>query len=201
MITGNRITLVQLRARSQIVSNGSTGFITLVSSAMFSDLSQLDLRPEGWLNMTSYFATAFKTGSYPPISKDKIVMWSRPHPAFATAPDPVGRPANYQIVSSLLDGQAILVVIPRPQTADKLWVVVFATSPATVTLSTSSTESQTFKVGAGMTKLSLAISAGGYMEAVLQRNGQTVINLRPEGFYFNPSPPSYNFNALVVSSS
>lgn len=54
--------------------------------------------------MTSYYATAFKTGAYPAISKDQIVMWSRPHPALATAPDPVGRPANYQLVSPYVDG-------------------------------------------------------------------------------------------------
>ncbi|KAF8555251.1 glycoside hydrolase family 71 protein [Imleria badia] len=137
----------------------------------------------GWLSMTSYYATAFKTGTYPAISKDQIVIWSRPHPAFATAPDPVGRPANYEI------------------TADKIWAVVFATSPATVTLSTSSTESQTFSVTAGVTKLSLPISAGGFMKAVLQRNGQTIIDLQPQNFSFNPSPPSYNYNAFVVSSS
>ncbi|KAG8214499.1 glycoside hydrolase family 71 protein [Butyriboletus roseoflavus] len=137
----------------------------------------------GWLNMTSYYATAFKTGTYPTISKDRIIMWSRPHPAFATAPDPVSRPTNYQI------------------TQDKIWAVVFATSPATVTLSTSSTESQTFQVAAGVSKLSLSISAGGSMKAVLQRNGQTIVDLQPESFYFNPSPSLYNFNALVVSSA
>ncbi|KAN0087472.1 glycoside hydrolase family 71 protein [Tylopilus felleus] len=137
----------------------------------------------GWLNMTSYYATAFKTGTYPTISKDQIFMWSRPHPAFATAPDPVGPPANYQI------------------TADKIWVVVFATSSATVTLSTSSTISQTFNVAAGVTKLSLSISPGGFMKAVLERNGLTIINLQPQNFTFNPSPPSYNFNAFVVSST
>ncbi|KAH0831955.1 glycoside hydrolase family 71 protein [Lanmaoa asiatica] len=137
----------------------------------------------GWLNMTSYYATAFKTGTYPTISKDRIFMWSRPHPALATAPDPVARPTNYEI------------------SADKIWVVVFATSPANVTLSTSSTESQTFPVTTGVTKLSLLINAGGYMKAVLQRNGQTIVNLQPESFYFNPSPSSYNFNAFVASSS
>ncbi|KAI9573692.1 glycoside hydrolase family 71 protein [Boletus coccyginus] len=137
----------------------------------------------GWLSMTSYYATAFKTGTYPAISKDQIFMWSRPHPAFATAPDSIGRPANYQI------------------TIDKVWVVVFATSPATVTLSTSSTESQTFNVTAGATKLSVPINAGGFMKAVLQRNGQTIVSLQPQNFTFDPSPPSYNFNAFVVSSS
>ncbi|KIJ64429.1 glycoside hydrolase family 71 protein [Hydnomerulius pinastri MD-312] len=136
----------------------------------------------GWLNLTSYYATAFKTGSFPIITKDQIIMWSRPHPALATAPDPVGQPANFQI------------------TQDKIWAVVLAASPATVTLSTSSSQSQTFNVSAGLTKLSMPIQAGGFMHATLQRNGHTSINLQPQNFTFNPNPSSYNFNALVVAS-
>ncbi|KAF9242611.1 glycoside hydrolase family 71 protein [Melanogaster broomeanus] len=137
----------------------------------------------GWLNMTSYYATAFKTGSYPAITTDKIIMWSRPHPALATAPDPVCQPTNFQI------------------TQDKIWVIVMAASPGNVTLSTSSTQSQTFNVGTGLTKLSLPIQAGGFMKATLQRNGQTVINLQPTNFVFSPNPSSYNFNAFVIASS
>ncbi|KAH7885391.1 glycoside hydrolase family 71 protein [Phlebopus sp. FC_14] len=136
----------------------------------------------GWLNLTLYYATAFKTGSYPTVTKDQIIMWSRPHPALATAPDPVGQPANFQI------------------TQDKVWAVVMATSPANVTVSTSSTQSQTFSVAAGLTKLSVGIQAGGFMRATLQRNGQTAIDLQPQNFTFNPNPPSYNFNAFVTAS-
>lgn len=136
----------------------------------------------GWLNLTLYYATAFKTGSYPPVTKDQIVMWSRPHPALATAPDPVGQPQNFQI------------------TEDKVWAVVLATSSGTVTLSTSSSQSQTFSVSAGVSKLTIPITSGGYMAATLSRNGQTVINLKSTNFTFNPNPPSYNFNALVISS-
>ncbi|KAG9313201.1 glycoside hydrolase family 71 protein [Chiua virens] len=138
----------------------------------------------GWLNLTSYYATAFKTGVYPTITKDQILMWSRPHPALADAPDdPVGRPNNYQIAS------------------DKISVIVFAKSPATVTLSTSSTHSKKFNVTAGATKLTLPIEAGGFMKAVLKRNSQTIIDLEPKDFRFDPSPSSYNFNAFVACSS
>ncbi|KIK99634.1 glycoside hydrolase family 71 protein [Paxillus rubicundulus Ve08.2h10] len=136
----------------------------------------------GWLNLTSYYAAAFKTGSYPAITKDKIIMWSRPHPALATAPDPVGQPTNFQI------------------TQDKVWAIVMAASPGIVTLSTSSTQSQTFNVTAGVTKLSLPIQANGFMHATLQRNGETIIDLQPQNFTFDPNPPSYNFNAYVVAS-
>jgi glucan endo-1,3-alpha-glucosidase len=75
-----------------------------------------------------------------------------------------------------------------------------AVSPGIVTLSTSSTQSQTFNVTAGVTKLSLAIQANGFMHATLQRNGKTVIDLQPQNFTFDPNPPSYNFNAYVVAS-
>jgi len=53
----------------------------------------------GWLDLTSYYATAYKTGSFPMITKDKLVIWARTHPGKAKAPDPVGPPANFQLVS------------------------------------------------------------------------------------------------------
>ena len=107
---GNLITLALLRVRNRIVRPGWTGLIILVSFATLCNLCfSADLRLQGWLNMTSYYATAFKTGTYPAISKDQIFMWSRPHPANATAPDPVARPANYQIVSPFLDGHAVWI--------------------------------------------------------------------------------------------
>ena len=54
-----------------------------------------------WLDMTSYYATAYKTGSYPKIETDKIYMWARPHAVDADAPDPVGKPDNFQLVSDI----------------------------------------------------------------------------------------------------
>ena len=51
-----------------------------------------------WLSLTKYYATAFKTGQYPTIEKDQIVMWSRPHSTSASAPDPVPQPSNFQLV-------------------------------------------------------------------------------------------------------
>ena len=57
--------------------------------------------------MTSYYATAYKTGSYPQIETDKIYMWARPHAVDADAPDPVGKPDNFQLVSD------IFLVLPR----------------------------------------------------------------------------------------
>ena len=49
----------------------------------------------GWLEMAEYYATAFKTGSYPVIKKDKVYLWARPHPASANAINPAApRPNN-----------------------------------------------------------------------------------------------------------
>ena len=47
--------------------------------------------------LTNYYATAFKTGNYPSISQDQIIMWSRPHPHDATASnDGAGQPTGWQ---------------------------------------------------------------------------------------------------------
>ncbi|TFK58573.1 glycoside hydrolase [Pluteus cervinus] len=52
----------------------------------------------GWLELTQYYATGFKTGQLPQIEKDKLFMWSRTHPANAQAPDPVGQPSNFELM-------------------------------------------------------------------------------------------------------
>ncbi|KAG2359484.1 glycoside hydrolase [Suillus spraguei] len=138
---------------------------------------------DGWLNLTSYYASAFKTGTYSTPTKDQLIMWSRPHPALASASDDmVGRPTNYQI------------------TSDNVWAVVLATSPATVVLSTSSSQSQTFKVTAGVSKLAVPIKSGGTMRGTLTRGGQTVIDLQATNFTFQAKPTTYNFNAHVIAS-
>ena len=84
------------------------------------------------------------------------------------------------------------------QFQDTLWAVVFATAPATVTLSTADGVSQNFNVQAGVNKLSMQLTPGGYMHGTVVRNGQTVIDLKPDGYTFNPNPPDYNYNAFVA---
>ena len=132
-----------------------------------------------WLDMTTYYANAFKTGSYPEINQDKIYLWSRPHPRDATASsDSVGKPDSYQLME------------------DAVYAVVMATSPSKVTLSTGPS-SKTFDVPAGVSKLTIPISAGGTMYGKVERDGNTVVELDPE-FNFNPNPKTYNYNALVA---
>ncbi|KIP05382.1 glycoside hydrolase family 71 protein [Phlebiopsis gigantea 11061_1 CR5-6] len=133
-----------------------------------------------WLDMTNYFATGYKTGSYPVITEDKLYLWARPHPSNANAPDPVGKPDNFQLDQ------------------DVLWAVVFATAPGTVTLHTSDTTSQTFSVTAGVNKLSTNLTPGGYMRGTLARNGQTVIDFTPQGYTFDANPQTYNYNAFTA---
>ncbi|EPQ54502.1 glycoside hydrolase [Gloeophyllum trabeum ATCC 11539] len=162
---------------------GESHYIGPIEGAQPNSQAWVDgLNHTGWLDMTSYFATAYKTGSYPAITKDKIYLWSRTHPRDADANDPVGKPSNFEL------------------TQDQLWAVVMTTAPATVTLSTSATSSQTFNVPAGLSKLSMPITAGGTMKGVISRNGQDVVTLQPDGFQFNGSPASYNYNAFVAFS-
>lgn len=136
-----------------------------------------------WLDMTSYYATAFKTGSFPDITEDKLYLWARPHPRDATASnDPVGKPQSFQLME------------------DVVFAVVMATSPSMVTLSTGPSSSQTFNVSSGVTKLSIPISAGGTMYGKIQRDGNTIVELDPQ-FTFDGNPTTYNYNAMVAFAS
>ena len=48
----------------------------------------------------AYYISAFKTGSYPPITKDRIFLWGRLYPTNATAEhDNVGKPDHWEWVS------------------------------------------------------------------------------------------------------
>jgi glucan endo-1,3-alpha-glucosidase len=133
-----------------------------------------------WLDMTTYYATAFKTGSFPEITEDKIYLWSRPHPRDATASsDPVGKPQSFQLLE------------------DVVFAVVMATSPSKVTLSTGPSSSQTFDVPSGVTKLTIPISGGGTMYGKIERGGNIIVELDPD-FTFNPNPTTYNYNAMVA---
>ena len=132
--------------------------------------------------LTKYYSTAFKTGVYPTITKDSIVMWQRPHPHDATAlNDGAGRPTGWQ------------------WTDDNLYAVVLTTGPATVTL-TSGSNTQTFNVQGGLTKLKIPSSAGSISGSIV-RSGSTVASYTsPYVVYYN-SPITYNFNYFLGGSS
>jgi glucan endo-1,3-alpha-glucosidase len=137
----------------------------------------------GWLDMTAYYAAAFKTGAYPAVRTDKVYVWARPHAHGAQAPDPVGAPANAAL------------------TADAVWAVVLATAPGTLVLDTGAPGGpQAFAVVPGANKFSAPIAPGGGMHATLQRAGQTVVDVHPD-FTFDGAPQAYNYNALVAFGS
>ncbi|CAA7261980.1 unnamed protein product [Cyclocybe aegerita] len=135
-----------------------------------------------WYDLSEYYITAFKTGSYPAITKDVIYFWARPHPARATASgDSIGKPTGWD------------------WTEDSMWAVVFATSSGTVTLSCGSS-SNTFSVNAGVTKLKIPLSQG-KMAVQMKRNGQTIINYSPSDYTYALTPVLYNYNAWVGSAT
>ncbi|KAF8161484.1 glycoside hydrolase family 71 protein [Crassisporium funariophilum] len=181
--------LISMRNRidmAQIISwndYGESHYIGPIKGAQPNSQAWVDGYPhEAWLHLNRYFAVAFKTGTYPAITKDQIYMWARPHPKGATAPDRVPRPNNWQL------------------TDDKAWMIVFATSPSTVEAYTSNNQKQTFQVKVGMTKLSFALKADGGMRAIMIRNNKTVAECNPIAYRFESRPGVYNFNVLVAMS-
>ncbi|KAK7469233.1 hypothetical protein VKT23_003722 [Stygiomarasmius scandens] len=160
---------------------------------------------EAWLPLTAYYATAFKTGSFPNITKEdeKLFMWSRPHPAQATASqDGVGNVLGSELAE------------------DSVWAITLLAEPANITFevyqmdqmpdanasatnnSNSSAPvtdsdpdpdaqsqvqvvaSQTFSVPAGLSKLSVPISVP---DSVQQQGG---VGVSVRGRVVRSSSPS-----------
>ena len=104
--------------------------------------------------------------------------------AAATAPDPIGPPRTFEL------------------TQDQAWAVVLASADGEVTLSTSTENTKTFQVTAGVNKLAVPIVPGGTLNAQLVRDGATVVNLATPGtdFTFNGVPETFNYNIFVASA-
>ncbi|QRW12672.1 alpha-1,3-glucanase [Ceratobasidium sp. AG-Ba] len=126
---------------------------------------------QAWLEMTSYYATAFKTGQYPAITKDQVFLSARPHPAKAMP------------------------------TEDNLWAVVFATQPGKLTLSADPSKPQSFDIPAGVSKLQIPLIPGQGITATLTRNGATVVDMKPDfTFNPNPETYNYNAATFIGSA-
>ncbi|CDO71438.1 Glycoside Hydrolase Family 71 protein [Trametes cinnabarina] len=139
---------------------------------------------QGFLEITNHFATWYKTGAEPPITTDQLVMWARPHPKNAKASsDPLPPPTNFEL------------------TQDQLWAVVLATAPASLTLATGDNATQTFDVQPGVNKFNMSLTPGGFMQGTLTRNNVAVIDLKPDGYTFDPNPATFNFNVFVAAAS
>ncbi|KAH9855566.1 glycosyl hydrolase family 71-domain-containing protein [Lenzites betulinus] len=142
---------------------------------------------QGWLDLMQYYITAYKTGAYPTITKDRVFLWGRLYPANASVPaDTVGKPANYE------------------WTQDYMWAITLLPTAANITLSCGST-TQTTLAPAGLSKLKLPLKLTGSTascaaKAVIARGGKTALTFAPAGYTFSANPPSYNFNAFVAAS-
>ncbi|TFY78477.1 hypothetical protein EWM64_g5537 [Hericium alpestre] len=164
-------------------------FLSFDMSAQPNSQAWVDGFPhDPWLVLNAYFIRAFKEGRMPPVEKDRIFMWARPHPKAAEATeDDVGRPTGWEL------------------TDDVFWVVVFATAPAIVILDTGAQTPSTpgrHDIGAGVTKLAHKLVAGGGMRGQTIRGGTVVAECAPspEEYKFEARPRTYNFNAYVAMS-
>ncbi|KAI0763934.1 glycosyl hydrolase family 71-domain-containing protein [Trametes elegans] len=139
---------------------------------------------QGWLDLMQYYITAYKTGAYPAIAKDRVFLWGRLAPANASAPaDRVGRPDHAEWAQ------------------DAAWAVALLTAPANVTISCGRAAVRTALVPAGLAKLKLPLPAAGCsVEAAVTRGAKTVLSFAPAGFTYNTRPAAYNFNAFVAAS-
>ncbi|KAK7689418.1 hypothetical protein QCA50_007210 [Cerrena zonata] len=136
---------------------------------------------QGWLDLMKYYITAYKTGIYPAVTKDRVFTWARLYPAAANSTDPVGKPDNWQ------------------WTQDYLWTVSILSAPANVT-QTCGNSTSTTAVPAGLSKLKLPLMTNCSVKVVVNRGNTTSLTFEPTGFNFSTSPPSYNFNAFVAAS-
>ena len=85
-----------------------------------------------------------------------------------------------------------------------MFVVVLASTASQVQLSTAANPSenvQTFDVPAGATRLAIPLTRNGGMSGKILRNGEVIASVHPEGFFFNPNPETYNFNAFAAMGS
>ncbi|KAF8515356.1 glycoside hydrolase family 71 protein [Hysterangium stoloniferum] len=153
----------------------------------------------GWLDLTAYYAHAFKTGVYPTVTRDKIVMWARPHARDAEASgDDVARPTNFQLTE---DSLWATVLVPAPSTV-VLSVAPQSSNASPISLSSgvNSTTSKVFDVPAGASHLKIPLIVNGGMRAAVFRNNELVLDFSPGGFTFDSSPKTFNFNAFAAAS-
>jgi glucan endo-1,3-alpha-glucosidase len=127
-------------------------------------------------------AYGYKTANWPTVTKDKIIIWSRPHPKSAnpTAPT-LARPRNWQY------------------TDDTLYAFVLAVTDCQVTL-TSGANTMTVNVKAGSSRLSIT-SAPGQISTSMSRNGKVVVQYASgSAFQYTNTPKDYNYNYFVAST-
>ncbi|KAG8986907.1 hypothetical protein FRB90_003702 [Tulasnella sp. 427] len=128
-----------------------------------------------FLEMTGYYASAFKSGEWPSITSDKIFIYGRPHGVNDQASgDSLSRPERFNWVS------------------DRLWVVLFSTGSGSLTV-TQGSSSSTTQVKAGVNKISIPLGVASSVTAILRRGGDQVFEFTAP-ISFGHSPKAYNFN-------
>ncbi|KAJ3813075.1 glycosyl hydrolase family 71-domain-containing protein [Lentinula aff. lateritia] len=138
----------------------------------------------GFFDLSAYYIAAFKTGTYPQITKDTIYFWLRPHPAGINAnKDPLPKPEGWD------------------WTSDTLWAAVFCSSTCNVTLQVGAYSQDFNNLPHGVNKISIPLKALGFVTVKMSKNGQQVINHTPSDFQYRDSIDHYNYNAYVGSAS
>ncbi|KAI0292805.1 glycoside hydrolase family 71 protein [Russula brevipes] len=162
---------------------GESHYLAPVRGAQPNSQAWVDGFPHApWLELNAYFARAFKEGRMPPIERDKIFVWARPHPKNAIAPDTIPRPRDWELAD------------------DKFWVVVFACAPCIALLAVGDERPYRVACPAGVSKLSCPLRTGHGMRAELVRDGVVVALCQPEEYRFRAEPEVYNFNVYVAAS-
>lgn len=133
--------------------------------------------------LTKFYAEAYKTGHYPQVLEDSLVLWSRPHPKHAPASnDTVERPRDAHLAD------------------DALYAVVLAKAPASVVIY-SGPSWHRFYVPAGLSKMKIQ-SAPGPIGGFVERDGWRTAGYDSRGkFEYTNHPERYNFNYFVGASA
>jgi len=135
-----------------------------------------------------YFIQYYKTGSKPAISKDVVIIWYRPHPAAATAPDPYPRPgvANRDTsISSYTPAQVL---------ADEIFVFALLSSAGTISVNSGGAVSN-FSAVAGVNQFSPLFHTGA-QSVKLYRNSVAVCT-HTASISIVSNPSTYNYNVYT----
>ncbi|KAJ9121473.1 hypothetical protein QFC22_002089 [Naganishia vaughanmartiniae] len=128
------------------------------------------------LPLVKYYATAWKTGSYPKITSDQVFVMARPHSAMATATsDSIGAPTG------------------RDRTQDNFYAQVHLTAPAIVYMVTNS-KTTTYSGVAGVNRFEAPLEIGSGVEVLVGRNGATTASVTIPDYTFSNSTALYNFS-------
>ncbi|KIY68913.1 glycoside hydrolase family 71 protein [Cylindrobasidium torrendii FP15055 ss-10] len=136
---------------------------------------------QGWLDLISYYASAFTAGVYPSIISDRMFLWGRLAPRAANTNDLVGKPTRWDL------------------TEDTVWGVVHLASPALVTIACG-TSNISYNLPKGRSKMKLPLTKDCDVTGRIVRGKTVAVDFRPTNYHFTTRPTSYNFNAFVAAS-